>query len=58
MRYPHRHSKQRVLVKLQMAGTYRIPDGPLTRYIKLQVVQAPGMLGMCSPPPTSRETEG
>ena len=31
-------------------------NGPLTRYVKLRVVHAPGMPGMFSPPPTSKET--
>ena len=31
------------------------PHGPLTRYVKLRVVHAPGMLGTFSPPPTSKE---
>ena len=30
--------------------------GPLTRYVKLRVVHAPGMPGTFSPPPTSKET--
>ena len=30
--------------------------GPLTRYVKLRVVHAPGMQGTFSPPPTSKET--
>ena len=30
--------------------------GPLTRYVKLRVAHAPGMSGMFSPPPTSKET--
>ena len=33
-------------------------DGPLTRYVKLWVAHAPGMLGTFSPPPTSKETAG
>ena len=31
-------------------------NGSLTRYVKLWVAHAPGMLGTFSPPPTSRET--
>ena len=31
-------------------------NGPLTRYVKLGVVHAPGMLGTFSPSPTSKET--
>ena len=31
-------------------------NGPLTRYVKLRVVHAPGMPGMFTPPPTSKET--
>ena len=30
--------------------------GPLTRYVKLRVGHAPGMLGTFSPPPTSKKT--
>ena len=30
--------------------------GPLVRYVKLRIVQAPGMPGTFSPPPTSKET--
>ena len=30
--------------------------GPLIRYVKLAVAHAPGMPGMFSPPPTTRET--
>ena len=29
---------------------------PLTRYVKLRVVHAPGMPGTFSPPPTSKKT--
>ena len=33
-----------------------IPNGPLTRWVKLRVAPAPGMRGTFSPPPTSKET--
>ena len=33
-----------------------ILNGPLTRYLKLWVAHGPGMPGMFSPPPTSKET--
>ena len=31
-------------------------NGPLSRYVKLQVAHVPGMPGTFSPPPSSRET--
>ena len=37
-------------------NTERHRHGPLTRYVKLRVVHAPGMPGMFSSPPTSKET--
>ena len=33
-------------------------NGPLTRYVKLWIVHAPGILGTFSPPLTSKETAG
>ena len=47
--YRHRSAAPRVSIEI----TY---NGPLTRYVKLRVAHAPGMPGMFSPPPTSKET--
>ena len=47
----HRHRSAAPRVSIEI--TY---NGPLTRYAKLRVAHAPGMPGMFSPPPTSKET--
>ena len=47
----------RILVAFTLCRSGLIPiNGPLTRYVKLRVVHAPGMPGTFSPPPTSKET--
>ena len=44
-----------VLYRRQISSSGLRLHGPLTRYVKLRVVHAPGMPGIFSPPPTSKE---
>ena len=39
----------------QIYSVYDSCNGPITRYVKLRVVHAPGMPGSFSPPPTSKK---
>ena len=45
-----------IILNGYMFGTAPVGNGPLTRYVKLQVAHAPGMPGTFPPPPISKET--